>query len=187
MYVDGADLHVIRDDGTNWRDIPIGRDGKEYVQGHQQWRGRSNSVLSAMYIPGGKNRILEGFPIATDENTTHTGVNIQGGVYNDITRNIEYPDFWHFSSDISGKFLVSDTQTKNEETGNKVIQLVIGTMSSGTNSDLKIQYLLDTKTTGISQKSHPHPFFSPDAKMAFFNSDREGKAEIWMVTGYSFP
>ena len=43
------------------------------------------------------------------------------------------------------------------------------------------------KTSGKGQKAHPHPFFSPDAKMAFFNSDREGKAEIWMVTGYSFP
>ena len=23
----GADIHVIRDDGTNWRDVPLGRDG----------------------------------------------------------------------------------------------------------------------------------------------------------------
>lgn len=183
----GADLHVIRDDGTHWRDIPIGRDGKEFVQGHQQWRGRSNSVLSAMYIPGGKNRILEGYPIATDENTTHTGFNIPGGKYYDITRNIENPDFWHFSSDLSGMYVVSDTQTRDPETGDVSINLVIGSLHSIDNPELTTRYLLNTGTSGDGQKAHPHPFFSPDTKMAFFNSDREGKAEIWMVTGYTFP
>ncbi|HVF11197.1 MAG TPA: hypothetical protein VNA16_10360, partial [Abditibacteriaceae bacterium] len=37
----GADIHVIRDDGMNFRDMPWGRNGDEFCQGHQCWRGRS--------------------------------------------------------------------------------------------------------------------------------------------------
>ncbi|MFC1614907.1 hypothetical protein ACFL5K_06380, partial [Gemmatimonadota bacterium] len=43
-----GDLHVIRDDGTNWRDIPVGRDSVQFIQGHEQWLGRTGYVLSAM-------------------------------------------------------------------------------------------------------------------------------------------
>ena len=35
----GADIHLIRDDGTNLRDFPWGRDGNEFCQGHQCWQG----------------------------------------------------------------------------------------------------------------------------------------------------
>lgn len=184
---DGADLHVIRDDGTNWRDIPIGRDGTEFCQGHQQWRGKMNSVLSSMSMPHGKSRILEGFPITTNDETSHKGFKIPGGKYNDITKNIENPSFWHFSADYSGMHLISDTYTSNDKTKEKVITIVIGTLSQGENPVLKMQYLLNTRTSGNGQSAHPHPFFSPDTKMAFLNSDVTGGPQVWMVTGYQFP
>jgi hypothetical protein len=183
---DGADLHVMRDDGTNWRDIPIGRDGHEFVQGHQQWRGRMTSVLSAMSIPRGKKRILEGFPIPTNNATSHTGNRIAGGRSWDITHDIDNPDFWHFSADDSGMRVVSDTNTV-DPVAKKKINLVIGTLSAVDRPLLKLRYLLDTRTSGVDQPAHPHPFFSPDARMAFFNSDVDGKPQVWMVTGYQFP
>lgn len=31
----GCDIHVVRDDGSNWRDLPWGRDGRESCIGHQ--------------------------------------------------------------------------------------------------------------------------------------------------------
>jgi hypothetical protein len=184
---DGADLHVMRDDGTNWRDIPIGRDGHEYVQGHQQWRGRMASVLSAMSIRRGRKRILEGFPIATNEATSHTGSRIAGGHSWDVTRDIENPEFWHFSVDDSGMKVVSDTNTVDPVTREKRITLVIGSLTAVDNPLLRLRYLLDTRTSGTDQAAHPHPFFSPDARMAFFNSDVDGKPQVWMVTGYQFP
>ncbi len=184
---DGADLHVMRDDGTNWRDIPIGRDGHEYVQGHQQWRGRMTSVLSAMSIPRGKKRILEGFPIPTNNATSHTGSRIAGGRSWDVTRDIEHPDFWHFSADDSGMRVVSDTNTVDPVTKKKKIALVIGSLSAVDQPLLKLRYLLDTRTSGTDQPMHPHPFFSPDTRMVFFNSDVDGKPQVWMVTGYQFP
>lgn len=30
----GIDLHVVEDDGTGWRTLPVGRDGVEFCQGH---------------------------------------------------------------------------------------------------------------------------------------------------------
>lgn len=184
---DGADLHVIRDDGTRWRDIPVGRDGVEYVQGHQQWRGRLPSVLSAMSIRKGKKRILEGFPIPTAEGTSHRGSRIPGGRSNDLTREIEAPEFWHFSVDASGMRVVSDTSGADPATGRRRIHLVIGTLAGGESPLLKTQYLLDTRTSGQDQPMHPHPFFSPDGQAVFFNSDADGIPQVWMATGYRFP
>ncbi|MCL4402886.1 MAG: hypothetical protein M1436_09530 [Acidobacteria bacterium] len=120
----GADLHVVRDDGRNWRDIPIGRDGTERVQGHQQWRGRMNSVLSAMSARG-RNRILEGFPISTGERTSHTGAAIPGGRHVDITRGIERAEFVHFSPDDSGMHIVSDTRGADPKTKQRYAGLVM--------------------------------------------------------------
>lgn len=184
---DGADLHVIRDDGTNWRDVPIGRDGVEWVQGHQQWRGRMNSVLSAMSIPKGKKRILEGFPIPTDKQTSHRGSRIPGARSNDVTREIAAPEFWHFSVDASGLRIVSDTSGTDPATGRRRIHLVVGTLTGGANPLLKTRFLLDTRTSGKDQPAHPHPFFSPDTKAVFFNSDADGIPQVWMATGYRFP
>ncbi|MCE5308483.1 MAG: oligogalacturonate lyase family protein [Acidobacteriales bacterium] len=184
---EGADLHVMRDDGTKWRDIPIGRDGREYVQGHQQWRGRMASVMSAMSIRRGKKRILEGFSIPTSEASSHMGSRIAGGRSWDVTRDIENPEFWHFSVDDSGMKVVSDTNAIDPVTKKKRITLVIGSLTAAENPLLKLRYLLDTRTSGTDQPAHPHPFFSPDSRMAFFNSDMDGKPQVWMVTGYQFP
>ncbi len=43
----GADIHVIRDDGTDFRNLPWGRDGNEFCQGHQCWRGRSEWAITS--------------------------------------------------------------------------------------------------------------------------------------------
>ena len=43
----GADIHVIRDDGTNFRNMPWGRDGNEACQGHQCWRGCSAWAITS--------------------------------------------------------------------------------------------------------------------------------------------
>ncbi len=126
-------------------------------------------------------------PIPTDENTSHKGFNIPGADYTDITRNIDDPDFVHLSVDISGMHVVSDASKKDTETGKRFVRLAIGTLSPGKNPVVKAQYLLDTKTSFEGQSAHPHPFFSPDTRMAFFNSDESGSPQVYMVTGYKFP
>lgn len=185
-----GDLHVIRDDGTNWRDIPVGRDSVQFIQGHEQWLGRSGAVLSAMRIRSGERAgdrpIFLAWPIPTDEKTTHLGVNIPGGRYVDITRNITNSDIWHFSSDLTGKYLVSDTHRMDKKTKKPLVRLVLGTLSGGENPELKVEHLLNTGSSGRNP-AHPHPFFLPDNRMVLFNSDVDGIVQIFMVTGYRFP
>ncbi len=186
---DGADLHVIRDDGTFWRDVPLGRDGVFRCQGHQQWFGRSGIVISNM-SGAGRRPIYIGWPIETGSNDSpgsHKGFNIPGGRYVDITRNLDYTDFVHLSPDISGTRIVTDASRFDKKTNKRIVRLVIGTLSSSDNPILKVQYLLDTKTSFKGQVAHPHPFFSPDTRMAFFNTDREGIPQVFMVTEYKFP
>jgi hypothetical protein len=136
---------------------------------------------------GGQSPILEAWPVATDETTSHKGFNVPGGKYTDITRNIENPDFCHFCLDISGMHIVSDLYGTEPKTKKGIIKLIIGTISAGENPELKIQYLLNTKTSGKGQAAHVHPFFSPDGRMVFFNSDGEGLPQVFMATGYEFP
>ena len=139
-----------------------------------------------MAIPGGKKRILEGFPISTDNQTSHRGAQIPGGRSVDLTRNIADPDYVHFSSDDSGMHVVSDTYRVDPATKKKTVLIVIGTLV-GDPPELTMIRLLETGTSFNGQPAHPHLFFSPDTTKAFFNSDAIGRPQVYMVTGYRFP
>jgi len=187
----GADLHVIRDDGTNWRDVPIARDGVYTHTGHEQWRGRMQTVISSVTnLTTRKHDLYESWPIGTDKTTSHKGSNIPGARNNKLTRNVEGTDFNHFSMDISGMHVVArqERQHKNDK-----LTIYIGTFSSGENAFLKVRYLLDTKYVKLGggrergQADKPRPFFSPNARIVFFHSDVDGPSQIFMATGYELP
>ncbi|MCK5845671.1 MAG: hypothetical protein KAG97_13240, partial [Victivallales bacterium] len=56
----GADIHSIRDDGSNFRVFPWGRDELEYCQGHQCWRGTSDwAITSTISKPSSIERLIE--------------------------------------------------------------------------------------------------------------------------------
>jgi hypothetical protein len=188
---DSCDLHVIRDDGANWRDIPIGHDGIILQHGHQQWRGRTGTVLTSVTNRANKRiGMFEGWPIATDKSSSHLGSGIPGGRSNDLCRNAEHTSFDHFSVDLSGMHVVArnDRRFKGDD-----LTIYIGTISSGEYGYLEVQYLLNTKTDSSKrgwfrgQSDRPRPFFSPDASMAFFHSNLDGLSQIYMVSGYEFP
>jgi hypothetical protein len=164
----------------------LGDGGTERIQGHQAWRGRLPSVLSAMNLPQGRKGIREGFPIAAAGHT-HQGGLIPGGRSWAIEPDGGPLAPWHFGVDASGRHLVIDTKENDRTTGAFRSALFIGTLSDAAQPVLKVRYLLDTGTSGRDQPMHPHPFFSPDATMAFFNSDVDGQPQVWMVTGFTFP
>lgn len=187
----GADLHVIRDDGTNWRDVPIARDGVFTHTGHEQWRGRMGTVISSVTnLATRRNHLFESWPIRTDETTSHKGSKILGARNNELTRELGFTDFNHFSMDLSGTHIVArqERQHKNDN-----LKIYIGTFSPGENAFLKVQYLLDTKYVkhgagrDRGQADKPRPFFSPDGKTVLFHSDCDGQSQIFMATGYEFP
>lgn len=172
----GADIHVIRDDGTNFRTMPWGRDENEYCQGHQCWRGRSAWAITSTSTRDPKGaRLIEGLALP---DAGHLGAATPGGVRNDLTREVELPDFYHFATDIDGTRLISDTG-KNDH-GGRVVVAELGEPGEGM---LRTLRALARPNSSWEKTAHIHPFLSPDGRTGFFNSDESGTLQAYMVRG----
>lgn len=177
----GADIHVIRDDGRNFRDMPWGRDGQEFCQGHQCWRGRSDWAITATELTKTKEcQLIESQAVL---HTDHNGLLTPGGTRNHLSRNFPRPSFCHFATDLEGNRLIGDY--RNDETSQ--------------HSHLPTSfYLADLGAPGIDagnftyllslhpqwkKDTHTHPFLSPNGTTAFFNSDESGILQAYMMRG----
>ncbi len=172
----GADIHVIRDDGTDFRTMPWGRDGNEFCQGHQCWRGRSTwAITSTGTREPAEAQLIEGraAPFAG-----HIGIATPGGVRNDLTRDYPDPHFYHFATDIAGTRLVSDAGPLGPDASIELAEL--GEPGAGALHDFR--HLLSPRST-CDKGAHIHPFLSPDGSMAFFNSDESGILQAYMIRG----
>ncbi len=172
----GADIHVIRDDGTDFRNMPWGRDGNEQCQGHQCWRGSSRwAITSTGTKQPPEAQLIEGYaaPYAG-----HVGIDTPGGVRNDLSRSVEDPHFYHFGTDIAGTRIVSDAEPRDQ--GGAVWLAELG--EAGEEPLLDPRYLLNPRST-CEKDTHIHPFLSPDGTMAFFNSDESGLLQAYMIRG----
>jgi len=108
---DGADIHLIRDDGSNFRNLPWGRDGNEFCQGHQCWRGASTSAITSTSVRNsGHCELIQGEPAPF---AGHVGINTPGGKRNNLSRVFPKPVFHHFATDIAGKRLITDANIGN--------------------------------------------------------------------------
>ncbi|MCY3763151.1 MAG: hypothetical protein OXH50_18040, partial [Gemmatimonadetes bacterium] len=86
----GADIHLIRDDGTDLRDFPWGRDGNESCQGHQCWQGRSDiAITSTMTREPDERQLISGRAAA---HAGDEGINTPDGWRNDLSRSFDGPD-----------------------------------------------------------------------------------------------
>ena len=102
----GADVHVIADDGTNLRDLPWGRDGNEFCQGHQGWIGADERALTSISMrePACAELIeARGVP-----HVGHDTLRTPGGVRNNLSRQHPQADFYHFATDAAGHRLITD-------------------------------------------------------------------------------
>jgi hypothetical protein len=170
----GTDIHVVRDDGNEFRDLPWGRDGNEHVQGHQCWRGRGDSAITSTNTRDPRSsRLIEGKAAVHYD---HAGAETPGGWRNDLTRNVERPDYHHFATDIEGRLLMADSGPRDE--GGTVWLADLPEVEGGAITNLRKM----AKPGSSWQKgSHIHPFLSPDGKIAFFNSDESGVLQAYMV------
>lgn len=172
----GADIHVIRDDGTDFRDMPWGRDGNEFCQGHQCWRGRSGwAVTSTGTRQPSEAQLIEALPAPSAD---HVGINTPGGVRNDLTREFDNPHFYHFATDIAGKRLVSDAGPLNENASIYLAEFG----QPGRDPLRNFTYLVSPRSTCV-KTAHIHPFLSPNGELAFFNSDESGILQAYMIRG----
>lgn len=172
----GADIHVIRDDGSNFRSMPWGRDGNEFCQGHQCWRGRTRwAITSTSCRDPREAQLIEG--LAADH-AEHVGIKTPKGVRNDLSRDFPDPHFYHFATDIEGRRLVSDAGPLGKDASIYLAHL--GEAGRAAASDFT--YLLSPRST-CNKTAHIHPFLSPDGTMAFFNSDESGILQAYMIRG----
>lgn len=171
----GCDIHVIRDDGQNFRNLPWGRDETEACQGHQCWRGRSEWAITSTGTPASGQGLVESRAV---EHIDHVGLHSERGVRNTLSRNFETPGFCHFATDIEGRRFITDNGPADER---GFLQLArLGT--PGEDALVDLVYLCSPRAS-YSKGRHSHPFLSPDGQTAFFNSDETGLMQAYMVRG----
>ena len=173
---EGADIHLIRDDGTDFRNLPWGRDGNEFCQGHQCWRGDSTSAITSTSVRDSRHyELIQGAPAPF---AGHVGLASPGGQRNNLSRVFPKPAFCHFATDIAGKRLITDARIGN------TWLLYTAQFGPAPGDPLKNwQYILDSRTDFTKKGAHIHPFLSPDGTTGFFNSEESGLLQAYIVTG----
>ena len=174
---EGADIHLVRDDGTNLRDLPWGRDGNEFCQGHQCWIGRSDWAITSTSTREPRSAQLIAGRAAP--HVGHRGINTPGGRRNDLSRTFPHPDFSHFATDIAGRQLISDAGPRDR--GGSIYLADLPTDEA---APLENTTFLLNPRSSWQKDTHIHPFLSPDGSTGFFNSDESGVLQAYMVRGW---
>jgi hypothetical protein len=174
----GADIHLIRDDGSHLRNFAWGRDGNEHCQGHQCWVGRSDVAITST----GTREPAEAQLIAgrAAEHSGHNGIKTPNGWRNDLSRTFDGPDFYHFATDIDGKRLITDAGPRD---GGGAVWLF--DLSEDDSDSLQNARKIAAPGSSWQKETHIHPYLSPDGKSGFFNSDESGTLQAYMVRGWS--
>jgi hypothetical protein len=175
----GCDIHVIRDDATGFRDLPWGRNMKEFCEGHQCWRGRGATAITS--AGGGllppDHILIEGLPAPHDG---HIGAETAGGRRTVLSASFPTPRFHHFATDAEARRLVTDYVPGDPPT----TQLYLADFDAQPDRPLRNwRRLLDTRSPCANGNAHTHPFLSPDGKTAFFNSTESGLLQAYMIQG----
>ena len=174
----GADIHVIRDDGADFRDMPWGRDGDEFCQGHQCWRGTTAwAITSTVNLDPDESRLIEAIPASA---AGHIGIRTPGGVRNDLSRTMPHPAFSHFGTDTDGSTMISDAARWDE--GGRLFRIDLD--APGRGPAKRFTYLFSPRCSCV-KNNHIHPFLSPDGRTGFFNSDESGVLQAYMIRGFA--
>lgn len=168
----GADIHVIRDDGSNLRDLPWGRVPEEHCQGHQCWWGQSEWAITGTCSSDRRERLIAG---RAAPHADHLGRAQPGAVRLDLSRNFPEPHFLHFATDRLGRRLITDHGPSIPGGGLFLAEL----QEPGRNQRPLFRFLLSPKTD--FKNCHIHPFLSPDGKTGFFNSNENGRLQAYLV------
>lgn len=172
----GADIHVIRDDGTDFRNLPWGRDGNEFCQGHQCWRGRTAwAITSTGTKQPSEQQLIESQAVPY---TGHLGAASPLGIRNHLSRSFSGPCFSHFATDINGARLITDTTAADQ--GGRIF---MASLDQPGKDPAASWTCLAHPHSSWKKESHIHPFLSPDGTKAFFNSDESGMLQAYMIRG----
>lgn len=186
----GVDVHMIHDDGSNWRDLPFGRDGLEGNIGHQVWRGSTTQAVTVTlenldtsygWAEGTRQHIIAGSPTAADIHQPHMGRVGREDKRVELSKGFKDPRFCHLSVNDSGLRFAFDTFPIFN--GQRAGMLIYIGQSKDMTTALDFQYILNTGIvfTGGDKGTHAHPILSPDGSELFFNSNLFGTQKAYMV------
>ena len=184
----GCFHNVLKDDGSDWRAVPVGRDESMVSGGHCTWRGREGSVIFSMYEnPKGEwcAPLHEASPVRVSADELQLGRHISDSSYVDLTRNLLRPDSCHFGFDGTGKHFASDV---NGYTYAHFSFVYVGTYHSPADQEpyVTIRFLLHPCASWKSQPAHPHPCLSPDGRFVLFQSDFSGRPQINLAFNFDY-
>ncbi len=153
----GARLLVMRGDGSDVRQLDLGRRQNERIQGHQTWLGAKGEVVAtAVRRPegGGRWRSEAVYALSPDGGRRVVAAGHA---------------FCHIGADAAGRWIACDT------VGTGHIYLI--------DAEAGQCYFVcaSDSSFGAGQHTHPHPAISPDARWVVFNSDRSGIAQLHAV------
>ena len=201
----GMDIHLIRDDGTNFRDMPWGRAPDEICHGHQCWVGRSLVAIeqcsqrppyyqNGLACPAESPERAKRIPLiagTAGEHKDHAGKFAPGSWRKDLCGSIEIPFFAHFATDINGNKIIADSCSldfSKHPVDEWRYLYVADIPESFDDNEIKWKPIADSKSLEVNSKdnklygtAHAHPFLSPDGKMGFFNSNESGILRPYMI------
>lgn len=184
----GADIHVIRDDGQHFRNLPWGRSELEMCSGHQCWRGRSHWAIGSLVTGGPEDlrakcsqlHLVESEP---GDYWDHHGTAAPDAIRNRLCAGFPKPHFNHFASDLSGRRLIADYRPCWDPAAHDQDALYFMELGApGREPAHNIEYLFSPRSSWL-ESGHVHPFFSPDGQIALFNSDETGQTQAYLVRG----
>ena len=185
----GVDAHVVRDDGTTWRDLPWGRDGKESLIGHQIWRGNTRMAVTVTlenldtsygWADGSRQEVAAGWPVQAPRDA-HLGKLTPGGQRVLLSEGVPHPRFCHLCTDATGLRFALDTFPIFD--GERAGMQVYYAQAPDERAPLTFTYLLNSRNTFTGQSLHAHPILSPDGSLLLFNSAISGTSQFYLVTG----
>jgi len=182
----GADIHVIRDDGQNLRNMPWGKVEGERCSGHQCWRGQTPFAIASIVVGDddalrekrSELHLMESLPVP---HFGHDGARTDDPVRNRLTREFPAQHFNHFATDLAGTRLIADYRTSWDievPMADAIYLMDLG--EPGVEAARNIRYLFSSGSSWL-QEAHVHPFFSPDASVALFNSDESGQTQAYLI------
>ncbi len=189
----GVDAHVIRDDGTAWRNLPWGRDGRESLIGHQIWRGNTRAGVTVTleardtsygWADGTRQDVVAGWPVKAARHA-HTGRLTPGGKRIELSKDVPHARFCHLCTDATGLRFTLDTFPVFD--GERAGMQVYYASARNAESPLTFTYLLNSRLNflGPDAGSHAHPILSPDGRILLFNSRASGAKQFYMVTDFA--
>ena len=188
----GCDVHVVRDDGTHWRDMPWGRDGRESCIGHQVWRGRTTEAVTVTlqnqdrsygWAEGARQAVVSGRGVAADPAKPHRGRIGRAAFRTHLSRGCARPRFCHLCCDNSGLQFVCDTFPVFD--GKRAGMQIFAGQAPDMDSPVKFRRLLNTCVTfNANNGYHAHPILAPDGRAILFNSDVTGQRQVYLITDF---